>query len=113
TAADTTLYVKSELPRSLSLKTLQSEVGDFRVVWKPASLQNVERRQTRAGFAELWLTRSDRVALKAELAQSLIGTREPAVPSDSLLMEWLLDQKQTIAKGGSDIYVAPTPEELA
>ena len=112
-ARENCLYVKAELPRSLSLKALQGGIGDLRVIWKPAPLTNVQRRQTRAGFAELWLTRPARIGLKAELAQSLIGSREPAVPDKSFVMEWLLDQKQSIARGGSDTYIAPSPEELA
>lgn len=110
---ESALYVKAELPRSLSLKALQTEVGDFRVFWRPAPSANVQRRRTRAGFAELWLTRSARIGLKAELAESLIGAREPAVPTNSLMLEWLLQQKHSIAKAGSDMYIAPLPEEMA
>lgn len=111
-SAENCLFVKAELPRSLSLRELESELGEYRVIWKPAPLTNVQRRQTRAGFAELWLTRSARIDLKSELAESLIGAREPAVPARNLVPAWLLDQKQMIAKGGSDTYIAPALEEL-
>jgi len=112
-ADECALYVKAELPRSLSLSTLQSQIGDFRVVWKPAPLANAQQRRTRSGFAELWLTRASRISLKSDLAESQPRVRKPAVPDDSLMLEWLLEQKQLMAKGGSDDYMPASREEMA
>lgn len=109
---ESALFVKAELPRSLSLNTLQNEIGDFRVLWKPAPLANAQRRSTRSGFAELWLTRQSRIGLKSDLAESQPRFTEPAVPADSLILEWLLDQKRLIAKGGSDQYIPASREEM-
>ncbi len=106
------MFVKAELPRSLSLRGLQAELGDFGLRWAPLRLPNAQQRQTRAGFAELWLTRPTRILLKSRLAESVIGAREPAVPTNGLVLEWLLEQKRQIAKGGSNAYIAPLPEEL-
>jgi hypothetical protein len=106
------LYVKSELPRSLSLSTLQNQIGDFRVFWKPAPLANAQQRRTPAGFAELWLTREARVGLKADLAASQSGLPEPGVAEDSLIREWLMEQKRWIARGGTDEYLPASQEEM-
>jgi hypothetical protein len=112
TATESALFVKAELPRSLSLNALKGQIREFRVFWKPASLPNAQQRRTKSGFAELWLPRTTRIQLKSELAQSLIGTREPAVDKQSLMPEWLLQQKHAIAKGGSNRYLPPAPEEM-
>jgi hypothetical protein len=106
------LFVKSELPRSLSLVALKSRVGDFRVLWKPAPLANVQRRRTQSGFAELWLTQSSRTQLKSQLAASRLAPTTPAVPEDALILEWLLQQKRRIARGGSNLFVPALPEEI-
>ena len=63
-AGENALYVTSELPRSLSLSALQARVGDFRVIWQPAPMANVQQRRIRSGFAELWLTRTTRTQLE-------------------------------------------------
>ena len=111
-AQESALFVKSELPRSLSLKALESRIGDFRVFWKPAPLANAQQRITRAGFAELWLNRSSRIQLKSELAESLPGVHQQVIPDASLVLEWLLDQKRLFAKQGSGVYVPAVPEEM-
>jgi hypothetical protein len=110
--AGNALFVKAEVPRSLSLKALENQIGEFRVIWKPAPRGNVQQQGTRAGFAELWLERSTRIRLKSELAQSLLGSREPAVPNNGLMLEWLLAQKRLLAKGGSNTYLPALPEEM-
>jgi hypothetical protein len=109
---ESALYVKAELPRSLSLSALEGQIGNFRVVWKPAPLSNAQQRRTRAGFAELWLNRESRIGLKSDLAESQLGGYEPGVPENSLMLEWLLEQKRWIAKGGSDRYIPASPEEM-
>lgn len=109
---DSALFVKGEMPRSLSLKALETQAGQFQVVWKPAPLANAQQRGTRAGFAELWLNRPARIRLKAALAESLPGIKEPAIPEDSLVLEWLLQQKRWFAKEGSAGYIPALPEEM-
>jgi gamma-polyglutamate biosynthesis protein CapC len=106
------LYVKHELPRSLGLKELEREIGKFQVVWTPAPAGNVQQRETRSGFAELWLTRTSRIQLKGELTRSLSPFTEPAVPEDALIMGWLLDQKQIMARSGGNDYIQARPEEM-
>lgn len=109
---ESALYVKAELPRSLSLSELQHQIGEFRLFWKPAPLENAQGRRTRAGFAELWLSRQTRIALKSELAESQLGLSGPVIGEDSLILEWLMEQKDLIAKGGSDRYIPASPEEM-
>jgi len=106
------LYVKTQLPRSLSLSALQNQIGDFHVFWKPTPLSNAQQRRTRSGFAELWLTRQARIGLKADLAASQLRFDHPPLPADSLMLEWLLEQKRLIAKGGSDQYIPASREEI-
>jgi gamma-polyglutamate biosynthesis protein CapC len=111
-AQETVLHVKGELPRSLSLVGLRGEIGDFQIIWKPTSPANVQSRRTRAGFAELWLNRASRIQLKSELAEVLLASRDPAVPTNSLMLEWLLQQKDVMAKSGTDMYVTPSLAEM-
>lgn len=109
---ESALYVKAELPRSLSLSALQNQIGDFRVFWKPVRLPNAQQRRTRAGFAELWLSRQTRIRLKSDLSESQLPACDPVVPADALIREWLLDQKHLIAKGGSDRYLPASREDM-
>ncbi|MCX7721527.1 MAG: hypothetical protein N2379_00495 [Verrucomicrobiae bacterium] len=111
-ASSNMLFVKAELPRSLSLRVLQAEIGGFGLQWSPLQLRNLQQRSTRAGFAELWLARPTRIALKARLVEHILDTRARAVPSETLLPEWLLDQKRAIARGGTCAYMPPLAEEL-
>jgi hypothetical protein len=106
------LYVKSDLPRSLSLSALQSRIGDFQVVWKPAPPANVQQRRIRSGFAELWLTRTTRIRLKSELSVSHLASAGPASAQNGRVLEWLLEQKRAIARGGSNRFVPAKPEEM-
>jgi hypothetical protein len=124
-AAEDALYVKAELPRSLSLQQLRQHLGDFRVIWKPAPLDNAQARRTRTGFAELWLSRRSRIALKSALAmdQSKVARLKFTVEEggaatldwieeDSLMLEWLMAQRHQIAKAGSDQYLPATREDM-
>jgi hypothetical protein len=106
------LFVKAEIPRSLSLNDLQDQVGDFRVVWHPQRLSNAQRRHSRAGFAELWLSRESRMGLKAQLSSARQPPYEPLIPAGSLIGEWVLAQKQVMAKAGSNRYKPPSNEEI-
>jgi hypothetical protein len=112
-AAENALYVKAGLPRSLSPRALQDVIGDFRVFWSPGPMANIQQQQTRTGFAELWLSRPTRIGLKAALAESFLRSRTSAVPNNSLMLEWLLDQKRLLAKAGTGAYVPPLPEEVS
>jgi len=153
TVAENCLYVKRELPRSLSLKRLEKKIGRFQVVWKPAPLANAQEQRTRTGFAELWLARTTRIQLKADLADALpplpalfdnVSSDPNLAPAptleaptlgsgftfhasrstshvshsiaplthDLLVLEWLLNQKRSIAKAGSNTYIPPLPEEM-
>lgn len=106
------LYVKAELPRSLSLRSLEDQLGDFDVVWKPVRLANAQRRQTRSGFAELWLSRADRIGLKANLSTAALSGRPPLIPEQGLIREWVLHQKPLMASAGSDQYQPASQEEM-
>jgi gamma-polyglutamate biosynthesis protein CapC len=110
--AENCLYVKHELPRGLSLMDLQRQIGNFDISWRSAPLPNAQQRRTKSGFAELWLTRPSRIGLKAALANSLQLPLESAIPEDKLLLEWLIDQKRSMARAGTGRYVPARPEEM-
>jgi hypothetical protein len=109
----TTLWVKSELPPSLSLNALKGFVQDLDVIWKPTPFPNTQQRATRAGFAELWLSRDARIALRLCQFPEATTTRTlPSLAYPESLTEWLLSQKEDIARAGSSAYVPPRPEAL-
>ncbi len=109
---ENTLYVKAELPRSLPLNSLQSQIGDLRVVWKPSPLANAQQSRTRAGFAELWLAKGTGIRLKAELAKCLLWPTDPQGNDDTRVIEWLLNQRHAIAKSGSNRFIPASAEEM-
>lgn len=108
------LWVTSELPAGLSLARLQGLIEGFDIDWGAGPGTNLQREETRSGFAELWLTREDtRELLFRPLA------RAPQVPVeaghlriDGYLQAWLLASRDEIAQSGTDLYRPPSIEEL-
>lgn len=111
---ETTMWVKSELPPGLSLTGLKDLLGDYDVKWLEPPFKNMQRRQSRTGFAEIFLSRP---ATRKSMIDARIGRRGIAPEShvqriDGYLREWLLGTRGEIADRGSNRYKSMTLEEL-
>jgi hypothetical protein len=109
----TTLWVRRALPPGLHLPRLRALLGELAIRWDTPPFANRQREDTRSGFAELLLTRSDvRQVLARALPTSAVQVTDGPQRIDGYLTEWLLSGKAGIAGPGTDRYLAPRPEEL-
>ncbi len=108
------MWVRATLPPSLDLPMIKELVGDFEINWENSPFVNRQRNQTRTGFAELMLNRSN---MRQLLGRSILT--EHALPLtisdlriDGHLQEWLFESKERIAQRGTQAYIVPELEEL-
>ncbi len=108
------LWVKKRLPPSLNLQQLKKVIGDYEINWAETSYKNPQREASRYGYAELYLNRQ---ALKRLLISPLLDAQATelyvgAERIDGYLQRWLQNNKDEIAKRGSNTYRIPRVEEL-
>ncbi len=107
-----TIHIKNSIPKDLNLVKLKSYIN-FKTLWNQDELKNILREESVRGFAELYLNREDRRVL---LSKPLIKNLEFKVKEqkiDGYLGEWVLENRDNlIAKVGSNLYKAPTLQEL-
>lgn len=108
------LWVKHAFPPGLSLAGLNRLAGDFDIKWETPPTKNMQRRQSTAGFAELFLTRraARRTMTRALIAARDIETEKGVERIDGYLQSWLLGTKGEIADKGTNKYKPMTLEEL-
>ena len=108
------LWVKNRLPPSLDLSGLQLAVGKYEVNWGEINYKNIQRDDSREGFAEIVINRKGLrrlligTLLKADKTAFQVGDQR----IDGFLQEWLLGKKGQIAESGTDTYQIPATEEL-
>ena len=111
---ENSLWVKSSFPKGLDLSVLREMIGPFSIRWQAPPLDNVQRRSSSGGFAELFLNRKTR---RAVIARSF-AEWSPEGPGVGLKTregegdEWLLQAIGQIAEPGTNLYSKPTKSEL-
>ena len=103
--ANSTLYVKGELPQQLSLTQLQNKLGNLQMSWqaRPGEASNLQRDSMANGFAELLLSPRDALQL----------AKLPPLPQNSgNISNWLAFDQSKMAASGSNRYRAPQAGEL-
>ncbi len=113
-ALTSSIWVKSTLPPGLDLVKLKALVHGFRVTWDAPPWPNVQRDDTRMGFAELFLTPSSSLDLlfRPILPHLITNESVPIRQLKASLSSWLLQLKNQIASLGSDLYQEPKLAEL-
>ena len=108
------LWVSAELPQGLSLKELKSLIGSYDVHWNGTTFRNIQRAAVERGFAELWLDRAAcrNLLFKPLFALQELGATQDVLRIDGYLQQWLLGSKNQIAPRGSELFRAPSLEEL-
>ena len=108
------LWIKERPPESLNLVHLKTLLDEYNVMWGHSPLANIQRDISRWGFAELILSAADlrKLLFRRLQLQADITYVEHDLSIDGYLQEWLLNSKGEMAGKGSDLYVAPKPEEM-
>jgi len=108
------LWVKKRLPPSLDLARLEFVVGEYDVHWGEIDYVNLQRDDSREGFAEIILNRKGlrRLMIGALLSADKIKFQIGNQRIDGFLQEWLLGNKGQIAESGTNVYLIPKMEQL-
>lgn len=112
---ENSLWVKSSLPTGLDLSVLRNMIGPFSIQWRTPPSDNVQRRSSPGGFAELFLNRKTR---RAVVARSFTewsvegGTGIGLITQEGEGNDWLLQATEQIAEPGTNLYSKPTKSEL-
>ena len=109
-----TLWIKRDVPRDVNLKQLRDLVGPMEIRWNSSSLPNQPRDMMWSGHAELHLSQRTRQKLLTHMVISAMPANgETKVHQvEGLLSQWLLEQKERIARAGSNVFTPPRLDEL-
>ncbi|OVE77880.1 hypothetical protein BVX99_01400, partial [bacterium F16] len=107
------LWVKNRMPIGVVLETLEQVDISLDIHWVPASLPNIQQDTSAFGFAELWLTRSDRRHLMSTTLydNKLIQPDNAVKRIDGFLLDNILKSKTAIARAGTNHYSPPSLSE--
>ncbi len=108
------LWVKKGLPSGLALAGLQKMLRQYRVEWNAPPARNVQRQQSREGFAELFLDKQSfrRARLAIQPLPAAAPKQGDVRTVESYLSEELLARPDEIAPRGSEKYRPFSIEEL-
>ena len=108
------LYLKKGIPSNINLKQIKEITGSFDIVFTKPGFTNIQRKMAFSKFGEFFFTRMQRRDI-------LIRTLHPGIKiSSSLALEnkknnlsrWLLNQKQDVAKSGTELYKTLSQSQL-
>lgn len=110
------LFIKGYAPQDLSLSMLKDKLMNIKVSWRDSKEESIQKKSMSNGFAELYLTKIDRISLAASKIFFLQGNEINTVDSidsiEGLLQSWLLEKKLEIAGKNSNGYIKPTMQEI-
>lgn len=108
------LHVKGEIPDGFSLVRLKALVDDFDIQWRPLSLPNLQRDTVAAGFVELVLNHDDirRIITGGVADEQGVALQVQDRSIEGYLQDWLLGDRTRLAPAGSNLYIAPSLEQL-
>ncbi len=114
TEPESTLWVKGTLPEGLDLVQLKGLLDSYQLHWANTPFDNLQRLESRRGFAELFLNRVDmrRLITRGMHLSDSAPLEVNSQRIDGYLQEWLMGNKGTIAARGSGGYQVPELEEL-
>ena len=110
----TGMYIKRELPPDLHVASLEELLGDYNLIWRAFPDRNVLRESSKYAYAQLMLSRKDRRKLffKPDFAELTIEEEVRNQNIQGYLQDWILSEKSSIARKGTNLYTKPTLEEL-
>ncbi|MCF6217865.1 MAG: poly-gamma-glutamate biosynthesis protein PgsC/CapC [Gammaproteobacteria bacterium] len=111
---ESTLWVKSTLPEGVDLVQLKNLLGSYQLHWETTPFDNLQRTESRRGFAELFINRTDmrRLITRSMRLDEHVPININTQRIDGYLQEWLVSGKGAIAPRGSGGYQVPKLEEL-
>ncbi|VAW84283.1 hypothetical protein MNBD_GAMMA18-1152, partial [hydrothermal vent metagenome] len=114
TEPESALWVKGTLPEGVDLVQLKDLLNSYQIHWETTPFDNLQRRESRRGFAELFLNRVDmrRLINRGIHLDDSTPLEVSSQRIDGYLQEWLMGNKGAIATRGSGGYQVPKLEEL-
>ena len=110
------LWVKREVPQSLDLVKLKTLLPELAVEWRTSGLRNRARERTWSGFVELTLNGQDceRLITRAAMKRNQFGPEDRTLPrlDEGNIRHCLLEQKQFLARQGTEHFVRPEIEDM-
>ncbi|MCA9150931.1 MAG: hypothetical protein KDA92_16580, partial [Planctomycetales bacterium] len=106
------LFVKNAMPPSLKLAELEQFISGCEVAWQTTSVPNTLRDQTSRGFAELVLSEADLRRLKNRAGLDARAEASQMARLDGTLNRWLQDERELLARQGSNSYRAASVDEM-
>ncbi len=112
--AETTLWVKRELPTGLDLARLETLAPGFRLNWQEAPGINLQQDGVQRGFASFVLNRRDARNFLARVlhAETTVRLTVEQRRIEGYLQDWLLADRSRIALAGSEAYRPPAIEDV-
>ncbi|MBP8820491.1 MAG: poly-gamma-glutamate biosynthesis protein PgsC/CapC [Brachymonas sp.] len=107
-----TLWVKRRLPDGLDLDKLKSLMGGYEIHWGELPIPNLQRETIYSGFAELQLRSSDIRRLLGQAIRSEMTKVPLQKEIHGRLQDWLIAEKNHVARSGSNLYQKPRLEDL-
>ena len=109
------LFAKGYIPKQFHLNHLHTQLNTLQVKWGDTESFSLQKESMNNGFAELYLSREDRVKLISSypyLATSGLQQVSSIHSIDGLLQSWLLEKKIELAPKSSEKYEKPTIKSL-
>jgi len=111
---ESALWVKGTLPDGVDLVRLKELLDSYEIHWRNTPFDNLQRSESRRGFAELYLNHRDMRSLvtRGMRLGEQVPLEQMSQRIDGYLQEWLVTGKGAIAPRGSSLYQLPKAEEL-
>ncbi len=108
------LWIKRSIPSGLTIRGVENVVRELTVEWREPSWRNPLRERSHAGFAELYLHRSDRRRLLARyhVGVERVGTLDRYRASEGYLWREVLSTRSDRSGWRSEAIEAPSVEML-
>ena len=107
------LIFKDYLPKEFSLSSLKEAIKSLKVVWGKGLKSTIEAKSARGGYAQLFITKRDRVLLiSSKLSKKDILVIKSKDSIGVMVQTWLNSGKINIAPKNSNLYIPPTLSQM-
>lgn len=107
------IFINNKIPKDINLQTLKKLTDDLNIVWSKAPIKHLYNSTYHDGFSELFLTKESRRKILSSLfATEKLEIKQTYQRIDGYFQEWILNEKNSIAKKNSQSYEQPTLQEL-
>lgn len=106
-------FIDKQLPNGVSLLTLKNITKGLEIHWEEVPDEHIFNSGNHQRYMEIFLTKNSRRSMMATLLKTRkLEAKETYQRIDGYFQQWILEEKDAIAKKGSEKYQAPTKQEL-